>query len=314
MKHLTFVSATLVLAALALCAGAALAQDVRLRPGDEIRLEVPGRDDLARQLTVSPRGEVTLPIVGAVRVDGLSVEEARGALLRALQELYPSVQAVNLTLIGGEARKYIYVQGQVAMPSKYDLESAPSIWDAIREAGGATATAALESVRLISVSGDSTTTTYVNVQRALDEGDLSSLPALRPGDTIVVPERATAGLSATGAVTVVGAVARPAPYSLSTDKRVVDAILAAGGWLDIAALNKVVIIRPLAKGGTITMRVDVRAYLKTGDPRHNPLVYPNDTVNVPRKSSMLAIFGNPTFLLGLITAAATVTAIIVGQL
>lgn len=314
MKHLTLVSAALLLAAMALPSGGALAQDLRLRAGDELRLEVPGRDDLGRQLTVDARGQVALPLVGAVQVDGLTVEEARGALLRALQELYPSVQTVNLTLMGGEARKYIYVQGQVALPGKYDLEVAPTIWDAIREAGGGTAAAALESVRLIRVSGDSTTTTYVNVQSALDAGDLSSLPPLRPGDTIAVPERATAGLSATGAVTVVGAVAKPAPYSLASDKRVLDAILAAGGWLDMAALNKVTVIRPLPRGGAMTIRVDVRAYLETGDPRHNPAVYPNDTVSVPRKGAMHAIFGNPTFLLGLITAAATVTAIIVGQL
>jgi len=290
-----------------------VAQEIRLRPGDAIQLSVPQREDLGRLLDIDARGNVSLPIVGQVRVEGLTVEEARGTLLRALQELYPSVQTISITLIGAESRTFVYVQGQVARPDKYDLAVAANLWDAVREAGGTTPAASLEAVRLIRVSGDSTTTTYVNVQRALDLGDLSTLPPLRPGDTVIVPERGAAALTSVGAVTVVGAVASPAPYTLSDGKRLVDALLAAGGWTDAASLGKVTIIRPLRRGGTQTTRYDVKRFLETGDARHNPLVLPGDTVNVPRRSSIVSIFTTPAFLIGIITTAATVTAVIVTQ-
>jgi polysaccharide export outer membrane protein len=295
------------------CCWGVRAQDVRLRAGDTIKLDVPQRDDLSRLLDIDQRGDVLLPVVGTVRVEGLTIEEARTAILRALQELYPSVRDVSVSLIGVEARTYVYVQGQVARPDKYDFSLASNIWDAIREAGGVTATASLEAIRLIRVEGDSTATTFVNVQAALDRGDLSTLPALRPGDTVIVPEKIAAALASTGSVIVVGAVESPAPYYLSSDKRLVDALLAAGGWTDYAALGKVTVIRPLAQGGSRTMCYDLTRYLETGDMRHNPPVYPGDTVSVPRKSSILAIFTNPAFLLGIITTAATVTAIIITQ-
>ncbi|MCX5752682.1 MAG: polysaccharide biosynthesis/export family protein, partial [Candidatus Krumholzibacteria bacterium] len=83
----TIAVAALFLAAI-LIAAALPAQDVRLRRGDSIRLEVPQREDLGRILTVDAKGDVSLPIVGAIRVEGLTMEEARGALLRALQDMY----------------------------------------------------------------------------------------------------------------------------------------------------------------------------------------------------------------------------------
>lgn len=299
-------------ASLPIFCGAA-AQEVRLRPGDALQLAVPQRDDLGRILDIDARGMVSLPIVGQVRVEGYTVEEARGALLRALQELYPSVQSITLTLIGAEARTFIYVQGQVARPGKYDLAVAGNMWDAIREAGGATPTATLDAVRLIRVSGDSTTTTYVNVQQALDFGDISTLPPLRPGDTIIVPERGSAALTTAGAVTVVGAVATPAPYTLSGDKRLLDALIAAGGWTDQASLGRVAIIRPLSRGGVRTAKYDLARYLATGDARHNPRLLPGDTVSVPRRSSIASIVTSPAFLITILTSAATITAVILTQ-
>lgn len=300
-----------IVASTLLASGWGAAQDIRLRPGDTVRLEVPQREDLTRLLDLDARGMVNLPIVGQIALGGLTIEEARGLLLRSLQELYPSVRSVGLSLIGGEARTFIYVQGQVARPDKYDLSLASNLWDAIREAGGTTAAASLDAVRLIRVERDSTTTTVVDVQRALDAGDLSSLPPLRPGDTVIVPERGVAAQAASGSVLVVGAVAAPAPYRLGEGKRVVDAILAAGGWTENASLGKVTIIRPLARGGSRTTKVDVGKYLKTGDARHNPVVLAGDTVSVPRKSSLIAFFLNPAFIIGLITTSATLITIII---
>ena len=145
-----------------------------------VKLEVAQREDLGRTLTIDAKGNVGLPIIGAVRLEGLTIEEAKATLLRSLQELYPSIQSLSLTLIGEAARRYIFVQGQVARPGKFELEGLLSVWDAIKEAGGTTGSGALESVRLIRAEGDQTTTTIVNVQRALDSGDIKSIPALKP--------------------------------------------------------------------------------------------------------------------------------------
>jgi polysaccharide export outer membrane protein len=297
------IAATLVAAALS-------AQEVRLRRGDSIRLDVPQRDDLGRLLTVDARGEVSLPIVGAIRVEGLTLDETRAALLRALQDVYPSIESITITLQGEDARRVIYVQGQVARPGKYELGGSPSVWDAIKEAGGATATASLEAVRIVRTSAEGSTTTLVNLQHALDSGDLTSLPVLKPGDAVIVPER-TASFTGAGAVNVFGAVVRPASYSLTSDKRLIDAILAAGGPAENARLGKVTIIRPAPGGSATTISVDFNSYLETGDMRQNPPILPNDTVNVPRTSTFWASIANPSFLLAIVSTSATIAALII---
>lgn len=311
MKH----NCTLVFAAI-LCVATFAAmplraqQDVRLRKGDAVRLDVPQREDLGRLLTVDAKGDVSLPIVGSIHVEGLKIEEARIAVLRSLQEVYPSVQAISLTLINEEQRRLIYVQGQVARPGKYEIGGSPTVWDAIKEAGGATATASLEMVRVIRTEKEGSTTTLVNLQAALDTGDINSLPALKPGDTVIVPER-TASYTGTGAVSVIGSVLHPAAYAVTGEKRLIDLILSAGGPIEGARLNKVTIIRPTGAGNTMTIAVDFERYLETGDMHDNPPIMPNDTVNVPRSSSFWVTVTNPNFLLALISTTTTVAALIV---
>ena len=309
MKRKRIGAIAALLAAAAFVATALPAQEVRLRQGDSMRLEVPQREDLGRILTVDGKGNVNLPIVGAVHVEGLGLEEARGALLRSLQDVYPSIQSITVILQGEDARRVIYVQGQVAQPGKYELGGSPSVWDAIKEAGGALATASLDGIRIVRTSNEGSTTTIVNLQQALDSGNLGSLPALRPGDAVMVPER-TASYTGAGAVNVFGSVLRPASYSLTEDKRLIDAILAAGGPVESARLNKVTIIRLDAEGKASKIAVNFQRYLEKGDLRHNPPIMPGDTVNVPRGSAFWAAVANPNFLLAIITTSATVAAVV----
>ncbi len=39
---------------------------------------------------------------------------------------------------GEKSRRLIYVQGEVIQPGKYEFIEEPNVWEAIREAGGAT--------------------------------------------------------------------------------------------------------------------------------------------------------------------------------
>lgn len=309
IRNRTHAIAAIFLAAI-LVAAALPAQEVRLRRGDSIRLDVPLREDLGRILAVDAKGEVSLPIVGAIRVEGLTLEEARRALLRSLQDVYPSIQSITIGLQGEDARRVIYVQGQVARPGKYELGGSPSVWDAIKEAGGATSAASLDGVRLVRTSSEGSTTTLVNLQQALDSGDLGSLPVLKPGDAVIVPER-TASYTGTGAVNVFGAVVRPASYALTEGKKLIDAILASGGPAENAKLSKVTIIRQIAGGGTTRISVDFERYLETGDTWQNPPIFPNDTVNVPRSSSFWTTVANPNFFLALVSTSATIAALII---
>jgi hypothetical protein len=47
--------------------------------------------------------------------------------------------------------------------------------------------------------------------------------------------------------------------------------------------------------------------------QHNPPIFPNDTVNIPRNNSFWTTVSNPNFFLAVITASATVAALLVYQ-
>ncbi len=289
------------------------AQEVQLQIGDLLELTVPQRQELDYRMTIDGDGNVELPVIGTIHLEGMTLNEAEENVLRRMREYYPSVRQIRLGLVGEEARRLAYVQGQVVAPGKYEFREAPTIWEAIREAGGATANASLETVRLIRAGEEGEKTDIINVQTAIDFGDFDSLPVLRPGDTIIVPERSMSH-QGSGAVNVIGGVMNPAPYILTGDKRLVDAIIAAGGAVDNADLGKVAIIRTKPDGGSLTIEVDFEKYLKEGDMRHNPPIYPNDTVSVPQHRAFRTILTSPGFLLGLITITATTITLILTRM
>ena len=285
------------------------AQEVRLRTGDRIVLTVPQRSELDRRLVIDEEGRVSIPIIGEIMIGGMSLEEAEDVLLRSMREVYPSVQGISIELLGEESRRIVYVHGEVEAPGKYGFAQNPTVWEAIREAGGATSTAALETVRIIRAGGEGQRTLLVDLKAAIESGNLDDLPVLEPGDAVIVSE-STAIHAGTGSVRFIGAVAAPGPYMLSGERTLVDAILAAGGAADNANLKKVSVIRTMPDGAQLTMTFDFKRYLETGDIRHNPLILPNDTVHVLTEASGLSVFKDPRFWLAAATAYAAIYAIL----
>lgn len=298
----------LSLAAVLILSPMAVAQEGVLRAGDMVDLTVPQRGELDRTLLIDQQGNVTIPIVGNVAIGGMTVDEAETVLLRALRDIYPSVRGVSLNLLGEESRRTIYVQGEVVNPGRFGFEKNPTVWEAIREAGGATATADLDIVRVVRAESEGQRTFLVNLSEAIESGELDGLPLLQPGDAVIVSQ-STVVQAGTGSVKVIGSVAVPGPYQLPGDKTLIDAILAAGGTTERANLQKVTVLRKTPDGAQLTLLFNFKRYLENGDIRHNPLLLANDTVHVQPQSTGLVVFKDPRFWLAVMTAYAAVYAI-----
>ncbi len=301
-----FAAAFLILV-LSLAAASDLAgQEIPLKRGDRLKMTSPQRPDLELYLALDEQGQVYVPIVGGIDVEGLTIETARAILLRRLQEVYPSIESITLVSVAEDY--HYYVHGQVVNPGKYKLVITPNVWEAVREAGGATVEASLDAVRLIRAEGNGRRTAVVNLQQAIDTGDFESLPMLKAGDTVIIPAKSMR-IGGSGAVNVFGAVMNPAPYSLTEQKTLMDAVLAAGGAAEYANLKKVSIVRMMPEGGSMTITVNLKRYLEEGDLSHNPDVRPGDTVNIPYHSYFFRAITEPTFILGMLTTMVTLTVI-----
>ncbi len=285
-------------------------ENYRVKVGDQIRFTVPDRPSMNREFTVDENGVITPALVGGIHVEGLTSREIHEKVYEALIEYYPSLKITDFSVepIPGVV---VYVTGEVAAPGRYVFGTPPTLWAAIREAGGPTGEAALDVVRVVSDESLGGTTETVNVLSAIEQGTTEGLPTVKDGDTIVILSTAETYIGAVG-VTVAGEVLKPGFYRLQGEHQdLMSAIMLAGGPDSKASLGSVKIIRHLETGETVTLSVNLKEYLDKGNLENNPNLLPGDTVSVPAQNAWsYQIKNNFGIILSVIATAATVILVI----
>ncbi len=159
-----------------------------LTANDQVAVEVFGEDDLRTNGRLNGEGNLSLPLLGSVRLAGLTLTQAASRLTDLYGKDYLVSPRVNVTLVGYAKRRFT-VLGQVNRPGSYEMpEGSPGgidLLEAVALAGGYTRIAAPEriSVRRESNSGDQVL--RVNAKR-LAKGSTGF--RILPGDTITVGE------------------------------------------------------------------------------------------------------------------------------
>lgn len=161
-------------------------KDFVLGPGDDIQITVWRFPDLTRVARVSTGGEIQMPLVGDVRVAGLSAFELRDVLAERLGEYLIDPQ-VSVSVRALRSQK-IFVLGEVHRPGVFPMEPDLSALDAVGQAGDFTPDAKQAKVLLIRKGEGSKTIVYpLDLEKALKEGDLRQNPRLAAGDVLYVP-------------------------------------------------------------------------------------------------------------------------------
>lgn len=291
---------------------ALLQEDVYLLgPGDGLQLRfLAAKDltDLSGQVEILNDGTASLPLLGSVRLTGLSLSQATlwlEALYRK-QVLRPELQ---LTVIRPRPLRVALV-GEVERPGLYTLTTSetsateagvtisglPTLVDGIQKAGGITLNADLRRVVLQRrLPGDTVSfkRTRVNLLALLREGDQLQNPLLFDGDTIRI-EKATEEsgevmeLSSTTLaptqikVNVVGEVKAPGRIDLPANTPLMQAIQAAGGTANWrASRSKLELVR-INRNGTATRRTYTLDLSQGASNTKNPPLRDGDTVIVNR--------------------------------
>ncbi len=192
-----------LLTAAVFSAGDALAQQYKIKSGDQLVIEVLEDPSLNRSTLVLPDGRISFPMAGTVSVAGKTIEQVRSELQAALASNFaaPPTLFVGLTRVserlvrggGGKAAPAtmdIYVLGEVAKPGKIAVKRGTSILQMFAEMGGFTKFAATKRVQLRRENSRGSLTTYQFNYAALERGArLTNNLTLQDGDTIVVPQR-----------------------------------------------------------------------------------------------------------------------------
>ena len=137
---------TLMVASLCFVVSPALAE-YRLQPGDVLEISVMGIQNLKQRSLIGIEGEISLPLVGQLKISGLTVGEARDEIAQSLaNKIYRQsgadgqdgshlIVADEVTVTIAEYRP-IYVSGDVVKPGEYAFRPGMTVRQAIAVAGG----------------------------------------------------------------------------------------------------------------------------------------------------------------------------------
>ena len=204
---------------------------LRLGIGDLVDVSVYNVPELETKIRVSSDGNIDLPLINQVHVEGLTVEEAEAAVEQRLSRggfvKNPHVQIFVQEYTSQGAS----VLGEVSKPGIYPVLGEEKLFSLISAAGGFTDRAG----KNISVTHRGQPAVVVPISHNLEDHPDSNISVL-PGDTVIV-RRADV-------VYVVGDVSRPSGFLMDSGHiSVLQAIALAGGTNSTAKLSGARIIR-----------------------------------------------------------------------
>jgi polysaccharide biosynthesis/export protein len=213
--------------------------DLVIGEGDLLQISLYGVPDFNQHVRVDSSGEVSLPMIGSVKVLGLSTKQVEKTIEKDLKEKgYYNNPAVTVLQqeFGGQG---ISVLGEVTKPGVYPVLSARKLFDMISSAGGTTPKAGRDI--LITHRTESNQVQKVTFSSETDKQMQANVDVF-PGDTIVVTKAPI--------VYVVGDVRLPGGFVVdkSNGLTILQALALAQGATTTSALNRSRLIHKTEEG------------------------------------------------------------------
>lgn len=212
----------------------------RLGPEDELRVDIHGSTDIQFNLLINSEGMVRYKYIPPVLLNGLSIEEAKIKLSKALSKIYPGLAngKSKLMLSLGNIRSIrITILGAVVAPGSYNVPSLTTLFNALYQSGGPLANGSLREVELIR---NGKVVLKADLYKFLVYGQVSDNVLLHDDDVIRIPY-------AKIQVTLQGEVNKPAQFEMLAHEKVNTLLEYAGGFSARAFKNLLSITRITGK-------------------------------------------------------------------
>ena len=153
--------------------------NLTLRPGDVVKIQVYGHDELSGEFPIDENDSLLLPIIGGFSTTNMTTNDLRGRIRREFGQLY-TTSFVSVTPLFR-----VSVVGEVVHPGLYSVDPTMTIYEILAQAGGTVRTAKESAMRLIR-NGQ-------QMRLPVDPASMARATlreiGVRSGDQIVVPRK-----------------------------------------------------------------------------------------------------------------------------
>lgn len=206
----------------------------RLGEGDQVFIQVWEKPELSGIQFIGPDGALTIPLVGTMRIAGMTREEGAKSIREALAKLYTGV-SVTLRVEQYVANR-ITVLGRVKTPGVLRFEKSPSILEAIARAGGLVEGPV--NLTHCAVLRGRNRVAWIDLPSLMGGQDLSLNLRLKADDVVLIPEDGDLPIY------VLGQVSKPGAYRYTRGMSVMDALAQAGGATRDGMPSQILVVRP----------------------------------------------------------------------
>jgi polysaccharide export outer membrane protein len=280
-------------------------KDYRIGPDDLIEVNVFEDEKLNKTVRVSSQGNVSLPLIGILRVKGLTGSEMEKEIRDLLADKYLQDPHVSI-FIKEYHNQRVSMMGAVTKPGVYDVTGEKTVLDLLSLAGGIRDDAGkmLFLIRPPSMNGDenkkgkepeaeAAKTLTAGLEELLIKGDLSLNFTLEHGDVINIPPA--------GKVFVGGLVQSPGGFAMSKSMTLSQAIAVAGGLSVKADASETRIFRYAGRGDQKEV-LTFNAYAIQKGQTSDPYLQENDVIFVPRSGTKTVLIEIWEFMKGPLSA------------
>ncbi len=153
-----------------------------LGPGDVFVVNILSTDNINFTVTVGPTGDVLIPAVGIMNLNGEKLSDATTKMINSVQKSFPNAK-IFISLMNIREFK-IQIIGPVGKPGYYTITPVTRLNEIIDQANGFRNFAEEFNIRIERSDGS---IKKINYLKYMMDGDLTNNPTFIEGDKIVVP-------------------------------------------------------------------------------------------------------------------------------
>ncbi|EJB5271462.1 SLBB domain-containing protein [Vibrio vulnificus] len=244
--------------------------DYTVGAGDEIVIQLFGKENTTHRLRVNRAGIINFPSLGPVQVAGMTFSDVRDSLNQRVKEQMIGVRS-DISL-GQMRTMQVFVMGDAYKPGAYTVSALTTISQAIYYSGGFSESGALRNVQL---KRNGQVIRKLDMYDLLLKGDARNDVRLLPGDVVFIGALGNTML-------IDGEVNRPAIYEIKPGETYKQAIQMAGGFTANAYSDQIEVKRYAAKGARDALTLN---FSQSHDQQTK--VKDGDAVNVLKKNEEL---------------------------